>query len=141
MTSEMSPWTQGLHHLGLTVDDLRAAHDFFTGALGFKTVGKNEDYPAVFVTDGVTMITLWQAEDPATAIKFDRRRNLGLHHAAFKVETARLRALYDIVTAWPGVEIDSAVSDVAPGRDASHFLIRMPGGPRLEFLASPKVAD
>ena len=86
------------------------------------------------------MITLWRAEDPATVVKFDRRRNIGLHHAAFKVETARLRSLYEVVKAWPGVVVDSAVSDVAPGMDASHFLIRMPGGPRLEFLASPKVA-
>ena len=140
MTTEAIPVTQGLHHLGLTVDDLDAAHAFFTDALGFRTLGKNEAYPSVFVTDGVTMITLWRAEDPATAVKFDRRRNIGLHHAAFKVETARLRSLYEVVKAWPGVVVDSAVSDVAPGMDASHFLIRMPGGPRLEFLASPKVA-
>ena len=139
MTTEPTPRTQGLHHLGLTVDDFPAALAFFTGALGFQTLGTNDAYPSAFVTDGVTMITLWGAEDPDTCNKFDRRRNVGLHHAAFKVPSDELRALYDTVTAWPGVAIDSGVSDVAPGMDASHFLIRMPGGPRLEFLASPKV--
>ena len=77
--------TQGIHHAGLTVPDLSQARAFFESALGFEAVGEVPDYPAVFLSDGSVMITLWQAEDPATAIPFDRRRNLGLHHFALRV--------------------------------------------------------
>ena len=44
----------------------------------------NPDYPAVFVGDGLTRITLWQIKDPVTAAPFDRRRNIGLHHLALE---------------------------------------------------------
>ena len=46
------------------------------------------DYPAVFLSDGTTLITLWQANDPATAVPFDRKNVIGLHHLALRVEGA-----------------------------------------------------
>lgn len=124
--------TRGLHHLGLTVSDLAAAQTFFTDALHFKLVGTNPNYPAAFVTDNVNMITLWQSE--ADAVPFDRRRQIGLHHAAFTIEDLEtLTALYDKLQSWQGVEIEGEISPPSPGSPARHFLIRMPGGPRLEF--------
>jgi catechol 2,3-dioxygenase-like lactoylglutathione lyase family enzyme len=77
------PLTRGLHHLGLTVSDLAAARAFFMDALNFKLVAEDPAYPAAFVTDGITMITLWAAEEGAAP--FDRRRQVGLHHAAFMI--------------------------------------------------------
>ena len=77
--------TLGAHHIGLAVPDLHAARAFFCDALGYRTVGEVPDYPAVFVSDGTTLITLWQVEDPATARAFDRRKNIGLHHLALAV--------------------------------------------------------
>ena len=41
--------TQGVHHVGLTVSELDASCEFFTGLLGWQRVGGNPDYPAVFV--------------------------------------------------------------------------------------------
>ena len=68
--------TKGAHHIGLTVPDIEPTRQFFTGALGFTQVGEVPDYPAVFLTDGVTMITLWGATDPATAtLPADARGN------------------------------------------------------------------
>ena len=62
--------TKGLHHLGFTVSDLALAQDFFINALGFEVLGEDPGYPAVFVSDSVTMITLWAANPDARP--FDR---------------------------------------------------------------------
>ncbi len=53
--------TQGIHHAGLTVPDLAATRTFFEEVLGFEARGEKPDYPAVFLSDGSVMITLWQA--------------------------------------------------------------------------------
>ncbi|MES0404391.1 MAG: VOC family protein, partial [Hyphomicrobium sp.] len=49
--------TRGAHHIGLTVPDLAKTRAFFIDTLGFDQVGEVADYPAVFLTDGTTMIT------------------------------------------------------------------------------------
>jgi catechol 2,3-dioxygenase-like lactoylglutathione lyase family enzyme len=85
-----TPTTQGVHHVGLTVPELPKTVRFFIDTLGFSQVGEKPDYPAVFVSDGSTMITLWQAADPAAAVPFDRKNVIGLHHLALKVALRRL---------------------------------------------------
>ena len=88
--------TRGAHHIGLTVPDLAKTRAFFIDTLGFAQVGEVPDYPAVFLSDGTTLITLWQAANPATAVPFDRKNVIGLHHLALKVEGADgLEALHD----------------------------------------------
>ncbi|MBC7882706.1 MAG: hypothetical protein H7Y37_15535 [Anaerolineae bacterium] len=130
-----APLTRGIHHLGFTVANLALAQAFFIDALNFKLLGENPDYPSSFVTDGVTMITLWGGE--AGALPFDRRRQIGLHHAAFAIENLEaLSALYSKLQDWPGVEIEGAISSPSVGSQARHFLLRMPGGPRIEFFVS-----
>ena len=65
--------TKGAHHIGLTVPDVVKTKAFFVDSLGFEQVGEVPDYPAFFLSDGTTMITLWQAENPRTATPFDRK--------------------------------------------------------------------
>jgi len=77
--------TRGAHHIGLAVPDLDTATRFFCDALGFSVAGERPDYPARFVSDGTVLLTLWQVSDPATATRFDRRANIGLHHLALAV--------------------------------------------------------
>lgn len=128
--------TLGLHHLGLAVSDLEAARAFFEGALGFDTVGGDPEYPSVFVSDGHSMVTLWQANSDARP--FDRHAQIGLHHAAFLVNGREgLERVYAAVSKWPGVEIEGPISAPRPGAHAAHFLFRMPGGPRIELFANP----
>lgn len=126
--------TCGVHHVGLTVPNLDQARAFFCGTLGFDEVGGVPDYPAIFVSDGTILLTLWRAADPVTARAFDRRANIGLHHLSLSVaDDAALAAAWDAVTAHPEVAVDAAPGAIRPGSTARHFLIFIPGGIRLEF--------
>ena len=129
--------TQGAHHIGLTVPDIAKTRAFFTDVLGYDVVGERPAYPAVFVSDGVTMLTLWQANDPAAATPFDRKTNIGLHHLALKVGSHdALAALAEKLEAYEGVEIE--FSPEALGETPlRHMMTTIPGGVRVEFIAAP----
>lgn len=126
--------TLGVHHIGLAVPDLPSAAAFFIDALAFNKVGEVPDYPAVFVSDGSILITLWQVSDPATATPFDRRANVGLHHIALKVAgDGDLDALHDKLAKWPGCSIEVSPCPIRTGSSVRHFIGAMPGGIRIEF--------
>jgi catechol 2,3-dioxygenase-like lactoylglutathione lyase family enzyme len=134
-----APLTLGTHHVGLTVPDLDAAIAFFCEALGFALVGENPDYPCAFVSDGTTLITFWRAADSASAVRFDRKGNIGLHHLAFKVaDEVMLANAFARVSAHPGVAIEFGPGPIRAGSAVQHFICAMPGGIRLEF-ATPFV--
>ena len=127
--------TQGIHHLGLTVPDITATRDFFVNILGFKQVGEKPDYPAVFVSDGTVMLTLWQAIDPDEARSFDRKTNIGLHHFALKVASLEtLKALHSELLTTDGVEIEFPPEPLGQG-PAHHMMLEIPGGIRMELFA------
>jgi catechol 2,3-dioxygenase-like lactoylglutathione lyase family enzyme len=131
----MAAITKGIHHLGLTVPDVKAAQRFFEEALGFKKVNEKPEYPAVFVSDGTVMLTLWQAEDPANATPFDRRRVIGLHHVALQVGSeATLRDLHATLSERTDVVLEFGPEPLgaAPLR---HMMLRIPGNIRLELVA------
>jgi len=128
--------TQGVHHVGLTVPDLGATRRFFTEALEFEPAGEVPDYPAVFVTDGSVMITLWQAENPVSAVPFDRRTNIGLHHLALRVESSDVLArLHDEISARKDVIVEFEPESLG-GSDIQHMMIRIPGNIRLELIVA-----
>ncbi len=128
--------TAGAHHIGLTVPDLAKTHAFFLDTLGFAQVGEVPDYPAVFLTDGTTMITLWQAENPASAVPFDRKNVIGLHHLALNVDGAdALDAVHDKLKASDGVDVEFAPEPLGGG-PAKHMMCAIPGGIRVEFIAA-----
>ncbi len=132
---DFGPATVGLHHLGLAVPNVKASISFFCDVLGYKLLGEKPDYPAAFVSDGTTMLTLWQVEDPETATPFDRRKNIGLHHFAMRVPSiAQLHALYQQLAARDDVEIEFAPAP--SGASNEHFICLIPGGLRMEFVAS-----
>ena len=126
--------THGAHHVGLSVPDLDAATSFFCDALGFSIAGERPAYPARFVSDGTTLITLWQVADPATATPFDRRANIGLHHLALGVvDNAALETVHARVSGHPGVAIEFDPQPIRDGATTRHFICTMPGGVRIEF--------
>jgi catechol 2,3-dioxygenase-like lactoylglutathione lyase family enzyme len=135
---EMLAQTHGLHHVGLSVRDLRSTRRFFCDCLGWRLVGEREDYPAAFVSDGWAVLTLWQVESPCKAVAFDRRANVGLHHLALAVvDRARLDALYERLSQWPGVVVEFSPR-AAHGDSRMHFIVLEPGGLRLEFTSEPR---
>lgn len=128
--------TRGAHHIGLTVPDLGAARAFFIDALGFEQVGEQPDYPAVFVSDGSIMVTLWQVEDPANAVAFDRRTNIGLHHLALRVANPSDLARLGIELAGR-TDVDIEFEPEGLGDTGiQHMMCRIPGNIRLELIAA-----
>ncbi len=61
----MTALTLGIDHLGLTVPDLDKSVSFFTDCLGWKEVGGKPDYPSKFISDGTSVLTIWQAQTDA----------------------------------------------------------------------------
>jgi len=130
-----NPVTRGAHHVGLTVPDLKAAQAFYVDTLGFNVLGDVPDYPAVFLSDGSTMITLWQAVDPENAVAFDRKNVIGLHHLAFTVDgDDALDQLHMRLQTTQNVKIEFAPELLGDG-PTRHFTVSMPGGIRIEFIA------
>jgi lactoylglutathione lyase len=139
MSNEPAHRTTGIDHVGLTVPDLDATTEFFLGALGWSQIGGDPDYPAVYLSDGVTKVTLWAAwsDDPTPA---DRETIIGLHHLAFRVATrAALDDVFDAVAAWPGVVVEFAPQlnppEIGP---RAHCIVFEPGGNRIEFVHDPR---
>lgn len=129
--------TQGLSHLGLTVSQLDETTAFFTDTLGWKIAGEKPAYPAKFVTDGKMFVTLWQVSNKDSAIDFDRKNNVGLHHLALSVASEEnLNILHERFKKVPGVVIEFAPELNGQG-PTIHMMIREPSGNRIEFTHRP----
>lgn len=127
--------TRGAHHIGLTVPNVERTRQFFIDTLGFTQVGEVPDYPAVFLSDGTTMITLWGATDPATAVSFDRKNVIGLHHLALTVENKdTLESLHRVLQSTEDVVIEFP-PEALGGGPTQHMICYIPGGIRVEFIA------
>jgi catechol 2,3-dioxygenase-like lactoylglutathione lyase family enzyme len=128
--------TAGIHHLGLAVPDLESATSFFVEVLSWTVVGGNPAYPAVFVSDGATILTLWRVADPDSAVPFDRRSNVGLHHVALRVaDVDTLKVVFERVSEHPGTSIEFTPCPIREGSATWHFICTIPGGLRVEFAA------
>lgn len=133
--ADMNPYTLGVDHVGLTVSDIERSRHFFVGCLGWKVVGENPAYPAVFVSGGMTRVTLWQADGDHVA--FDRRRNVGLHHLALQIaDLDVLSELHARVSAWPDAVVEFVPEPVGSGPSV-HRMVREPGGVRIELVCTP----
>jgi catechol 2,3-dioxygenase-like lactoylglutathione lyase family enzyme len=129
--------TAGVDHVGLSVASLQKSLAFFTGCLHWRVVGERPDYPAAFVSDGQTRVTLWQVEAGRPFVAFDRKRNVGLHHLALRVRSLEeLHRLHEQVLAHEGVTTEFSPEPSGSGPRV-HFMVREPGGCRLEFVFDP----
>ncbi|MCW8883276.1 MAG: VOC family protein [Sedimenticola sp.] len=126
------PITSGTHHIGLTVSKLEESAEFFTSLLGWKEVRRNEEYPAIFVSDGKIMVTLWAIKEQPVC-EFNKNRNVGLHHVAFQVASeGDLASIYKTLSN-NDVKIEFAPELVGQG-PAKHMICYEPSGIRVEFL-------
>src|SRR5688572_4661396 len=97
--------TFNIHHLGLAVKHLDATTQFFVQVLGFSIVREVPDYPARFISNGKSFLTLWQTD--SDAVDFNRRKAVGLHHFALAVDSAQaLTEFFEKARLFPGVRID-----------------------------------
>ncbi|MCJ8322354.1 MAG: VOC family protein [Rhizobiales bacterium] len=129
--------TLGIDHLGLSVRDLAQSVDFFVNCLGWQEFGGNSNYPSIYVTDGISKLTLWQTKSN-TPKQFDRHQNVGLHHVALKLATeADLNIVYDRLKNWPRVKVEFAPELSGQGPKI-HFMINEPSGNRIEFSFDPR---
>ena len=128
--------TLGVHHVGLTVASLDEARHFFIKTLRYQQVGEKPDYPAAILSDGTTLITLWQASDPTKVVGFDRKNVIGLHHLALAVDgDAALDSLYQNLRQDTRVKIEFAPALMGNG-PRRHMMCNIPGGGiRVEFIA------
>ncbi len=129
--------TQGVHHLGLTVSHLAESAAFFIEVLGWQEVRRAPEYPAVFVSDGTVMVTLWQAVGAESAQSFDHQHNVGLHHVAFRVASrAALASVFARVQA-SGARIEFPPELLRDG-PMMHMMCYEPSGIRVEFIWLPE---
>ena len=130
------PITKGVHHIGLTVSRLEESAAFFTDILGWKEVRRKDDYPAIFVSDGTTMVTLWKNKEEPAAL-FDKNKNIGLHHVALAVESENsLTVTYEKLVQ-SNVEIEFAPELLGQG-PAKHMMFYEPSGIRVELIWAGK---
>jgi lactoylglutathione lyase len=126
--------TAGISHVGLSVSKLDASLQFFE-AIGFKKVGGVESYPSYFISDGSSLVTLWQTDSDATP--FDRRKNVGLHHLAIKMTSLKaLDEAYAAVRNISGVRVDGEGAfepEKLNGTSLTHAMVFEPSGNRIEF--------
>ena len=127
--------TKGAHHIRLTVPNLTETRAFFPGTLGFSRVGEMPDYPAVFLTEDTTVITLWQVNDSAIAVPFNRKNNTGLHHFALKIDGPDIRQkLHGQLSRTDSVRIGFAPEPLGGG-PTKYMMCYIPGGIHMEFTA------
>ncbi|MCK5639964.1 MAG: VOC family protein [Gammaproteobacteria bacterium] len=128
------PLTAGTHHIGLTVSKLEETASFFTELLGWHEVRRDPDYPAVFISDGNIMVSLWQINDPENAPPFDFKHKPGLHHVALKVENQQaLTRIHQIISHAKDINIEFAPELLRHG-PAMHMMCTEPSGLRVEFI-------
>lgn len=125
--------TDGAHHIGLTVSRLEDSAGFFTALLGWHEVRRDPDYPAIFVSDGTVLVTLWSTRGAEGPRDFDKDYNVGLHHLALRVASRdMLKTAYERLRA-ADVEIEFAPEPLRGG-PAMHMMCYEPSGIRVELI-------
>ena len=136
-SNKVKNWVGGIDHLGLTVSDLNSSKAFFTDVLGFKVMGNDATYPAYFLSNKKTIVTLWRVKNDEKRVAFNQSENVGLHHLALSVEQHRkLSKLHKHLKMQNNITIEFAPENLGKG-PAQHMMIREHSGNRIEFIARP----
>ncbi len=77
--------TAGVHHVALTVSDVKRSQHFYTGLLGFNHL--TDFGPRALLHNGSVLLGLGPAPDPAQALPGDRfnENRIGLDHLSLSV--------------------------------------------------------
>ena len=108
---------------------------FFVDTLGYSRLGKNEVYPAIFVSDGTNILTLWQTESKEKQCDFDHKNQVGLHHFCIKIKsTEAFNDLHQKLLADEKVTIEFG-PEAFGDSTLQHIMCEILGGLRIEFIA------
>ena len=126
--------TGGIHHLVLTVRDIKRSTEFYTNHLGFQVAVEFE--PRIGLANGSLLLVLTPPPDPAKAIpadKFDENR-IGLDHVSLAVAD---KAALEQAAAYfdeHGV-VHGEIKDLGPGFAIYVMAVRDPDNIQLELTA------
>jgi glyoxylase I family protein len=130
--------TGPIHHLALTVTDLKRAVDFYTSLLGFQVI--MELSPTRFLlSNGSTILALTTAADPSRALPNDRfnENRVGIDHLSFNVSSrAEVEEAVRVLDA-RGVP-RGEIKDLGEGLGICVLAFRDPDNIQLE-LTGPRV--
>jgi catechol 2,3-dioxygenase-like lactoylglutathione lyase family enzyme len=126
--------TGAVHHITLTVSDIRRSTEFYSGFLGFKVVVEFE--PRIALSNGSLLLVLTPPPDPAKAIPGDRfnENRIGLDHVSFSVGS-----LVELEVAAAFLDENGIahgeISDLGPGFGIYVMSVRDPDNIQLELTA------
>lgn len=129
--------TGAVHHVTLTVSDVRRSTDFYTDLLGFQVAVEFD--PRIALSNGALLLVLTPPPDPAKAIPGDRfdENRIGLDHVSFAVEgLAALEAAAALLDEH-GVT-RGEIKDLGPGFGIYVMAVRDPDNIQLELTAPRK---
>lgn len=128
----MSIQTAGVHHLGLTVTNIERSKQFYQDLFGWKELGADPKMGYAFLTDGKTMITLWQQSQEA----YDKA-HAGLHHFALAVGSSDDLVRAEQVLRKKGVRIHyDRIVPAMEGAKESELYFYDPDGIRVELFSA-----
>ena len=126
--------TGAVHHVTLTVSDIKRSAEFYTSYLGFKVVAEFE--PRVALSNGSLLLVLTPPLDPAQAISKDRfnENRIGLDHVSFGV--GGLAELEEAAAFLDGSGVTRGeIRDLGPGFGIHVMAVRDPDNIQLELTA------
>lgn len=123
-----------VHHVTLTVSDVKRSAAFYTDLLGFQVAVEFE--PRIALSNGKLLLVLTPPPDPAKAIPGDRfdENRIGLDHISLAVEDlAGLEAAAALLDE-NGVT-RGEIKDLGPGFGIHVMAVRDPDNIQLELTA------
>jgi catechol 2,3-dioxygenase-like lactoylglutathione lyase family enzyme len=127
--------TEAIHHLTLTVTDLRRAVEFYSAVLGFQKA-MDLGPSRVLMANGKTILALTEAPDAAQAIPNDRfnENRVGLDHLSFNVSS--YHKLQDAVRLFDRCGVSHGeIKDLGPDLGVYVLAFRDPDNIQLELTA------
>jgi glyoxylase I family protein len=126
--------TGAVHHVTLTVSDVKRSTAFYTNLLGFQVAVEFE--PRIALSNGTLLLVLTPPPDPAQAIPGDRfdENRIGLDHISLAVkDLAELQAAAALLDE-NGVT-RGEIKDLGPGFGINVMAVRDPDNIQLELTA------
>lgn len=130
----LQPKTGAVHHLTLTVSDVKRSTEFYTKHMGFQVAVEFE--PRVALVNDGTLLVLGPAPDPSQAMDDDRfnENRIGLDHISFAVDS--LQDLENAAAYYSAQGIEHGeIKDLGSGFAIYVLAVRDPDNIQLELTA------